>query len=152
MPESLTLSPRTVLRAVGFLLLGVLVGAVGTVMHRSVRPWGLVLCLLLVVAAAVTARAASGWVASVALLVGLFAAVQVLSGRGPGGDVLVPATDATVGWVWALGSVAVALAVAVAPRAWFAGVPLHRRPPTSPTTPGTPTTPGAGTFDGPTAP
>ncbi len=129
MPGTFSLTPGAVLRAVGFLLLGVLVGAVGTVMHRSVRPWGVVVCLLLVLAAAVTARAASGWVASVALLVGLFASVQVLSGAGPGGDVLLPAADGTVGWVWAIGAMAVALAVAVAPRAWFAEVPLRRRAP-----------------------
>lgn len=121
-----TITPRSVLRALGFLLLGVLVGAVGTVMHRSVRPWGVVVCLLLVLAASVTARAAAGWVASLGLLVGLSAAVQVLSTRGPGGDVLVPA-DGAIGWVWALGSLAVALAVAVAPRAWFSDTPLRRR-------------------------
>jgi hypothetical protein len=123
-----TLTPRLVLRTAGFLLLGVLVGAVGTVMHRSVRPWGVVVCLLLVLAAAVTARAASGWLASVGLLVGLFASVQVLSGRGPGGDVLVPA-DGAVGWVWAVGSLVVALAAALAPRAWFADAPLRRARP-----------------------
>ncbi len=125
-----TLTPRLVLRTAGFLLLGLLVGAVGTVMHRSLRPWGVLVCLLLVLAAAVTARAASGWLASVGLLVGLFAGVQVLSGRGPGGDVLVPA-DGAIGWVWAIGSLVVALAVAVAPRRWFADdIPLRRRPST----------------------
>lgn len=121
-----TLTPRSVLRALGFALLGALVGSVGTVMHRSVRPWGVLVCLLLVLAASVTARAAAGWVASIALLVGLFAAVQVLSTRGPGGDVLVPA-DGAIGWVWAIGSLAVALAVAVAPRSWFSDTPLRRR-------------------------
>lgn len=120
-----TLTPRLILRFVGALLLGVLVGAVGTVLHRSVRPWGLVLCLLLVLTASVAARAASGWVASVGLLVGLFASVQVLSAQGPGGDVLVPA-DGAIGWVWAIGSLAVAVGVAVAPKAWFAEVPLRR--------------------------
>jgi len=117
-----------VLRALGALLLGVLVGAVGTVMHRSVRPWGLVVCLLLVLAASVTVRAWGGWAASVGLLVGLFGSVQVLSGFGPGGDVLVPGGDAVLGWTWALGALAVALAVALAPRRWFADVPLRRRP------------------------
>lgn len=122
-----TLTPRTVLRALGALLLGVLVGAVGTVMHRSTRPWGVVVCLLLVLAAAVVVRAWGGWVTSVGLLVGLFGSVQVLSGRGPGGDVLVPA-DGMIGWVWALGTLLVAVAVLLAPRAWFADVPLRRRP------------------------
>ncbi|GEL45736.1 hypothetical protein KQI48_18585 [Cellulomonas hominis] len=122
-----TLSLRLVLRALGALLLGVVVGSVGTVLHRSTPPWGVVVCLLLVLAASVAVRASGGWVASVALLVGLFLSVQVLSGRGPGGDVLVPAGGA-IGWVWAIGSLAVAVAVALAPRAWFADVPLRRRP------------------------
>lgn len=120
-----TLSLPLVLRALGAVLLGVAVGAVGTVLHRSIRPWGVVLCLLLVLAAAVAARAWAGWVASVGLLVGLFVTVQVLSGRGPGGDVLVPA-DGAIGWVWAVGALLVALGVALAPRAWFAEVPLRR--------------------------
>jgi hypothetical protein len=120
-----TLSLPLVLRALGAVLLGVVVGAVGTVLHRSIRPWGVVVCLLLVLAAAVTARAWAGWVASVGLLVGLFATVQVLSGRGPGGDVLVPA-DGAIGWVWAVGALLVALGVALAPRSWFADVPLRR--------------------------
>lgn len=124
-----TLTLPMVLRALGALLLGAVVGAVGTVMHRSTRPWGVVVCLLLVLAAAVVVRAWGGWVASVGLLVGLFATVQVLSGRGPGGDVLVPA-DGAIGWVWAVGSLGVALAAALAPRAWFADVPLRRRPST----------------------
>jgi hypothetical protein len=122
------LTLRLVLRLLGALLLGVLVGAVGTVMHRSERPWGVVVCLLLVLAAAVAVRAATDWRGSLALLVGLFAAVQVLSGRGPGGDVLVPA-DGAVGWVWTLGALAVGLGAALAPRAWFADVPLRRREP-----------------------
>jgi len=122
-----SLSPRLVLRALGALLLGVLVGSVGTVLHRSTRPWGLVLCLLLVVAASAAVRAGSGWVASVGLIVGLFVSIQVLSGRGPGGDVLVPASDAGLGWAWALGSLGLAVAVALAPRSWFADVPLRRR-------------------------
>lgn len=124
-----TLTFRLVLRALGALLLGVVVGSVGTVLHRSTRPWGVVVCLLLVLAASVAVRAAGGRVMSGGLLVGLFLSVQVLSGRGPGGDVLVPA-DGAIGWVWAVGSLAVAVAVALAPRAWFADVPLRRRPST----------------------
>lgn len=121
-----TLTPRLILRVLGALLLGVVAGAVGTVMHRSTRPWGIVVCLLLVLAAAVVVRAASGWVGSFGLLTGLFVSVQVLSGHGPGGDVLVPA-DGAIGWVWAVGSLAVALAVALVPKTWFAEVPLRRR-------------------------
>lgn len=113
----------------GAVLLGVVAGAVGTVLHRSTRPWGLVVGLLLVLAVAVASRAGGGRIASTGLLAGLFVAIQVLSGRGPGGDVLVPAAGA-IGWVWAVGALAVALAVTLAPAAWFADVPLRRRPST----------------------
>ncbi len=120
-----TLSFRLLLRALGALLLGLLIGAVGTVMHRSTRPWGLVVALLLVLAASVAVRAWSGWTAVVGLVVGLFVAIQVLSSTGPGGDVLVPASDA-LGWVWVGGALLLAALVAVAPRSWFADVPLRR--------------------------
>ena len=104
-------------RAVGALVLGTVVGAVGTVVHRAYQPWGMVGALVLVLSAAVTARAWSGWVTWVAFLGGLFLAVQVLAQQGPGGDVLVPA--GTLGWVWAIGSLAVAAAVGLLPRRLF---------------------------------
>ncbi len=108
-------------RAVGALALGLLVGAVGTVVHRAYQPWGMVGALVLVLSAAVTARAWSGWVTWVAFTGGLFLAVQVLAQHGPGGDVLVPA--GTIGWVWVLGSIAVAVLVAVLPRRLFVDRP-----------------------------
>ncbi|HEY0215212.1 MAG TPA: hypothetical protein VGC57_02340 [Cellulomonas sp.] len=123
-----TLSPRLLLRPLGALVLGVLIGAVGTVMHRSTQPWGMVVALVLVLAAAVTTRAWAGWPAVVGLVVGLFAVIQVLSSTGPGGDVLVPASDA-LGWVWVGGALLLPLLVAAAPRAWFAEVPLRRPTP-----------------------
>lgn len=120
------LSFPVVLRGLGAVLLGVVVGAVGTVLHRSTRPWGVVVCLLLVLAASVAARAWAGWVASLGLLVGLFVSIEVLASGGPGDDVLMPAGD-SFGWVWAVGALLVALGVAVAPRAWFADVPVRRK-------------------------
>lgn len=104
-------------RAVGTLLLGVLVGTVGTVLHRAYQPWGMVGALLLVLSAAVTARAWSGWVTWVTFLGGVFLAVQVLAQQGPGGDVLVPA--GVLGWVWVVGSIGVTVAVALLPRRLF---------------------------------
>ena len=104
-------------RALGALALGIVVGTVGTVVHRAYEPWGLVGALVLVLSAAVTARAWSGWVTWVAFLGGLFLAVQVLAQQGPGGDVLVPA--GTLGWAWVIGSMATAVAVALLPRRLF---------------------------------
>lgn len=100
------------------LLLGVVVGAVGTVMHRSTAPWGLVLALVVIVCAATFARAWEGWTGSLAVTTGWLAAVLAMWQVGPGGDILVPALG---GWgnVWILGGL-VALAVpVVAPRRWF---------------------------------
>ncbi len=106
--------------------LGVLVGALGTVMHRSIEPWGVVLCLALAFAAALTARAFGGYLALAGYAVGLFATVQLLSRSGPGGDTLVPDGQA-VGWVWVLGSLVVTIAVGVLPRALFDDRPRARR-------------------------
>ncbi len=103
-------------------LLGVVVGVLGTLMHRAVRPWGLALCVLLVLVAVLTARAWGGWVTYVGAVGGLFLAVTLLAGEGPGGDVLVPGTDLWgIGW---LGGAAVAVvAVALLPRRWVTEAP-----------------------------
>ena len=57
------LSAGAIGSAVAALLLGVLVGTLGTVMHRSIPPWGVVVCLTLAFVAAVTVRAWAGFVA-----------------------------------------------------------------------------------------
>lgn len=123
-----TLTSRLLLRALGAVALGAVIGAVGTVVHRSTRPWGLVLALLLVLVAAVTTRAWAGLLATVGLLVGLFVVIQVLSSAGPGGDVLVPASDG-YGWTWVGGAMLLPVLTALAPRGWFADVPLRRATP-----------------------
>lgn len=107
----------TLWRALASFGLGLAVGALGTVMHRAIRPWGLVLCLLLVLAAVLTARAWVSWYGYVASVGGVVAAVQVLAGPGPGGDLLVPADEAW-GWLWVVGSLVTAGLVAAVPRRW----------------------------------
>ncbi|MFC8193094.1 hypothetical protein ACFUMH_15665 [Cellulomonas sp. NPDC057328] len=108
-------------RGAATFVLGLVVGVLGTLMHRAVRPWGLVLCVLLVLVAVLTARAWGGWVTYVGAVGGLFLSVTLLAGEGPGGDVLVPGTDLWgIGW---LGGAAVAVvAVAVVPRRWVTDV------------------------------
>lgn len=113
-------------KAAGAFVLGVVVGAVGTVMHRASWPWGLVLCLALVLVAGVTARAWGGAIPLVGYAGGLFLAVQVLAQRGPGGDVLLPAGD-SYGLAWVVGAaLAVALA-ALVPRRVFDDRPFAPR-------------------------
>ncbi|MGV8977619.1 MAG: hypothetical protein ACOH17_06215 [Cellulomonas sp.] len=121
-----------VARAAVALGLGAVVGTVGTVAHRAIAPWGVVAALALVLSAAIAVRAWSGYVALVGYAGGLVLLVQVLSQRGPGGDVLVPAGDA-IGWVWIIGAALVTGAAAFVPRRWFSDEPVvrtHRnRPP-----------------------
>ncbi|NCT91135.1 hypothetical protein GXB85_09255 [Cellulomonas sp. APG4] len=108
--------PRDVARHLGLLALGVLVSLVGTGVHRASPPWGLVLALLVVVAAGVLARAWVGWTGLLTVGLAVVTTVAVLASRGPGGDVLV-ALDA-LGVVWYCGGAAVGVA-AVLPRRWF---------------------------------
>lgn len=105
------------------LVAGAVVGFVGTVMHRASPPWGLVGVLALVAASAVTARAWDRWVTWTAYTVGLSVTVLALTQYGPGGDVLVPDGKA-IGWVWVLGSIGLAMGVALLPGRWF----TDRRP------------------------
>lgn len=121
------LSAGTLGKAAGAFVLGLTVGTVGSVMHRASWPWGVVLCLALVLVAGVTVRAWGGVVPVVGFAGGLFLAVQVLAQRGPGGDVLVPAADSH-GWVWILGAAAAVAVVALVPRRAFDDAPLPPRP------------------------
>ncbi|WP_051275069.1 hypothetical protein [Cellulomonas sp. URHD0024] len=106
---------------------GFVVGLIGTIMHRSVQPWGLVLALLLVLTAATTARALGGLVAWIGFVAGLGVTVLALSQEGPGGDVLIP-SGPKLGVVWLVGSMVLAVAAMFLPRAWFSDAPRPARP------------------------
>ncbi len=113
---------RGVGRWVGAAALGVLVGVVGTVLHRSAPPWGLALCLALVLSSTVLVRAWAGLLPVVAYAVGWLVVVQGMSLSGPGGDVLVPAGDA-LGYVWGLGGMVVVGVACFLPGRWFRDAP-----------------------------
>ena len=108
-------------RLAGLALLGVVLGLVGTPLHRAWPPGGLLLALLMVFSAAVLARAWSGWAGMLALALTLVTVVGVLAVRGPGGDVLVAAEP--LGYVWYASGLVVALAAFV-PRRWLSDRPL----------------------------
>jgi hypothetical protein len=108
---------RTLLAVV----LGAVMGALGTVSHLTAwegLPVGLLLALALTASTAVLSRAWAGHGTLLAGAAGWLVAVQVLSVEGPGGDVLVPAT--VEGLVWAYGGLLLWGVAAFLPRRWFA--------------------------------
>ncbi|WP_250443342.1 hypothetical protein [Actinotalea sp. C106] len=115
------ISGRQIGRYLALLLVGVLVGVVGTGVHRAEAPWGLILALVTVAAAGVLARAWVGWVGVLVIALGVFTTVSVLAGQGPGGDVLVALEP--IGVIWYSGALAAGLAAAL-PRRWFSGAPV----------------------------
>jgi len=111
---------RRTLQHLAALVVGVVLGVLGTFGHRSVVPLGLALAVVACVGAAVWVRATLGPLPLMAYVVGWVVAVQVLAAGGPGGDVQVVAD--TPGYVWAYGTVVVMGAVLGLPRSWFADV------------------------------
>lgn len=105
----------------GSAVLGVIVGVVGTGVHRLNPPSGLVLALGVVASAGVLVRAWAGTRGMLALGLALLATVGSMALPGPGGDVLVAAQP--VGYVWCGGALVVAL-VGLLPRRWFSDRPL----------------------------
>jgi hypothetical protein len=109
------------------LVLGVALGALGTATHRTLwhdLPVGLVVALALTASTALLCRAWAGMPALLAAGVGWVAAVQALSLRGSGGDVLVTDPSAPLPWpwagvVWTYGGVLLFGVVAFLPRHWF---------------------------------
>ena len=113
----------TIARLVAGLGIGIVVGTVGTAVHRAL-PWGLALALASVIAVGILARAWGGGAVVLATGLGVASSVAVLGGPGPGRDVLVLA-DA-VGWAWYVGAALVAVAYLV-PRSWFSETEIGRR-------------------------
>lgn len=104
-------------RLLGTLALGVVIGLIGTFMHRSVAPWGLVLALLTLLSGGFLARAWTAGAGVLTLGLGWLASVQVLSLSGPGGDVVVPAH--LLGYFWVYGGLVFIVAAVLAPKSWF---------------------------------
>ncbi|WP_246169083.1 DUF6113 family protein [Actinotalea subterranea] len=119
------LNGRVLARLAAMGLLGVVVGVVGTVVHRWHMPWGLVLALASVLSASVVARAWTGWAGMLSVGLGVALAVGVLAVEGPGGDVLVAAQP--VGYVWYGGALVTVLA-GLLPARWFSERPVGRAP------------------------
>lgn len=119
-----TARAASVWQLLGSLLLGVVVGVVGTGVHRVNQPWGLVLAYLTVLSAAVLVRAWARGRGLVAFGLGLAAVVLAMAYVRPGGDVLV--TDEGIGYAW-LASPALLVVALALPRRMFADAPMVRR-------------------------
>ena len=115
------LTGRVLARCAGAVLVGALVGLVGTGIHRSAQPFGLGIALLIVLVAAVLARAWAGWLGMLSLGLGLVTVIGLLSLRGPGGDVLIAAQP--IGYAWYASALVIGLA-GLAPAGWFSERPV----------------------------
>ncbi|MBE1874224.1 hypothetical protein [Myceligenerans pegani] len=106
--------------------LGLVIGALGTSVHRyGDESWypGMALALAITVTAATMCRAWAGYGALLAFAGGWVVAVQLMSLRGSGGDVLVPA--GTLGLVWTYAGVVLLGVAAFLPASWFREVPVR---------------------------
>ncbi|WP_413451106.1 PIG-L family deacetylase [Georgenia phoenicis] len=109
------------------LLAGLVMGALGTVVHRFTvqdLPAGIVLGLVGVLAAAVAARAIAGGAGLLLTALAVVAVTQAMAFLRPGGDVLV--TDEAIGYVWLFGAPLACVAAALLPARWFADKPRER--------------------------
>lgn len=105
------------LRCLGVLVLGAVIGLIGSFMFRSASPWGLVVACAALVTTAVLARSWAHTAGVVCLGLGWIVMVQILALEGPGGDVVIPAQP--ISYVWVYGGVVFILAALVLPKSWF---------------------------------
>lgn len=108
----------TVTMVVFTAVLGIFVGAAGTLFHRAISPWGLMIAAVAVLAAAVLARSFVGRAGTLAYAGAVVGTVLVLTYVRPGDDILV--TNEAIGLVWVLVAFIGSAAGALAPRSWFA--------------------------------
>lgn len=99
------------------LVTGLVVGVLGTVVHRAVPPWGLAVVLLTALSAAVLARALAGGLGLALYGGALVLVTQLMSQLRPGDDAIV-ASDG-LGYAWLLGAVLMCAVAAFLPARWF---------------------------------
>lgn len=117
-------TPGRVVAAALTLVLGVVVGLVGTVAHRGAPPWGLVVAVAATLSAAVLARSLGGGLALGTYAAGLLGVTQLANGLRPAGDILV-AGDA-LGYAWLALPLLSCAVVAFLPNRWFASAAAGR--------------------------
>lgn len=118
-------SARSVVHVLGSVAVGVLVGLVGTGIHRFSPPLGLLLAYLTVLSAAVLVRAWARGAGLLGLAVGLGGTVLAMAYVRPGDDVIVVGDGLGYGWLAGVAVVGLAL---VLPRRWFSDRPIGAGP------------------------
>lgn len=109
-------------RALGFLVLlagGIITASVGAVAYRSMPPWGLVGCILMVLCAVAFARTWLGWAGLATFSITWMVATFIWALDGPGGSVLIVADS--LGVTWLVGAALALVAMSVVPRRWLVG-------------------------------
>ena len=113
----------------GAFLIGVVVGALGAVVHRTALgdatwPAGFLLALAMALCAAFWCRSMAGLPTLLAGTLGWIVATQVLSLEGRGGDIIIVGPSADLPWAWTgvaflYGGLALWIVVAFCKRSWF---------------------------------
>lgn len=99
------------------LILGLVFGTLGTIMHRFIPPWGLVITIGTLIALAIAMRSSFGWTGMFFAGAGWIIAVQYFSLAGPSDDVLV--ADDWLGYAWMLGGLVAFFVGIFYPRQWL---------------------------------
>ncbi|PYF96811.1 N-acetylglucosaminyl deacetylase, LmbE family [Georgenia satyanarayanai] len=110
------------------LLAGLVMGALGTVVHRFTLedlPVGIVLGLAGVLAAAVAARAIAGGGGLLLAALAVVGTTQAMAFLRPGGDVLV--TNEAISYAWLFGAPIACVTAALLPARWFGDHSRRRR-------------------------
>ncbi|WP_061963894.1 hypothetical protein [Demequina aurantiaca] len=107
--------------ALGYLVLaivGLIAALVGASAYRAIAPFGLVLCILLMLVATVFARTWKEW-SGIAVFAGAWAVLTyVLSLEGPGGSLLIATDGYGYGWLFG-GSLAIVVVCLIPRRVLF---------------------------------
>ena len=81
------------------LVLGVIVGALGTALHRTAPPLGLILALIATASLVVAMRSLMGWTGLLSSVIGWAVTVQFLALGRKAGDVLIAGDSLGYGWL-----------------------------------------------------
>lgn len=100
-------------------ILGVIVALVGGVAHRSIPPFGAILCVLLVLTAAVFVRSWARWLGLISFAVPYIGITAIFTQEGPGGSLLIAGDG--LGYAWLFGGTAAIVIASILPARLLGG-------------------------------